>query len=247
LSKLLTVCGVVLFGALMFSSVAGAAECGSSAGGETQLGALLLRPEDSVTELSFKRDKKPRRLIFEFDVENCTLPAKAQLEAKVRSSDLSVNEVFEAPIIEPEGSELAVEIPVDPGRFGAGKHTASVTMRGAVIAPTRAKVSLQRTQSAVGPTIIALICAFFGFVAALLKTDFDLNESGKTGWRRFPRPAWAAGAALVAAGAVWWTGYVKVDVWQWELGTVGTLVIGALPAAYGAATGVLQAKKPTTK
>jgi len=50
-------------------------------------------------------------------------------------------------------------------------------------------------------------------------------------------------AALVAAGAVWWASYALAEVWEVELETIGTLVIGALPAAYGAAIRILQVKK----
>jgi len=237
------VCLPVLIGLLWLSSVANAADCGTAAEGgkdEPVVGTLLLKPEDSVTELSFKRDTEPRRLIFEFDVTECKLPTDADLEAKVRSADMSVSSVFGKPVIEPEGSSLAVEVPVDPNGFDAGKHSASVTIRGATVTPTTAKVSLQRSSSAVGPTIVTILCVLAGFFGALAKCRPTGNGQEKL------KVAFFIGAALfaavVAAGVVWWTSYLKVDTWKWELETVIALVVGAAPAAYGAAIGALQVK-----
>jgi len=227
-------------------AVAGAAQCGEAGSGDEPLtGTLLLRSEESTTELSFKRDTGVRRLIFVFDVKECRLSTDAQVGVKVRSSDLEADSVFDAPIIEPEGSLLTVEVPVDPEGFDAGKHPASVTVRGAEIAPTAAKVSLQRSESPGIPTLIFLVCAFAGWVAAMLVcgVKFSFRGSRPTVFKRLRKAALALVAALIAAGAVWWASYVEAEVWELELETAGVMAIAALPAAYGAAIQVLREKK----
>jgi hypothetical protein len=244
----LTVCFCVAIGVLGFASAATAAPCGKAAkkGKPPLTGTLLLRAEESTTELSFKRDTDKRKLIFVFDVKDCRLPTATDgtVGAKIRSSDLDVEKVFGTTHVESEGSILTVEVAVNPEEFDAGKHSAAVTVRGVGITPTTAKVSLQRTEALGLPTLIFLACALIGSVAAMLVCGASL-QGGSLGkfLGSLAMPGKALVAAVIAAGAVWWASYVQADVWELELETVGILVIGALPAAYGAAIRVLQVGK----
>lgn len=163
---------------------------------------------------------------------------------KIRSSELDVEEVFGAAQVESEGSILTVEVAVFPEKFDAGKDSAAVTVRGAGITPTTSKVSVQRTEALWLPTLIFLVCALIGSTAAILicGVSFGGSNAGEV-FGSLAMPGKALVAAGIAAGAVWWASYVQADVWELELETVGILVIGALPAAYGAAIRILQVGK----
>jgi hypothetical protein len=230
------------------SAPAAAAPCGKAVkkGKPPLSGTLLLRAEESTTELNFKRDTGKKKLIFVFDVKNCRLPTATNegVGVKIRSSDLDVEKTFGTAHVETEGSILTVEVAVDPEEFDAGKHAAAVTVRGTGITPTTAKVSLQRTEALWLPTLIFLACAVIGLAAAMIicGVGFKGGSVGKF-LGSLVMPGKALVAAVIAAGAVWWASYVQADVWELELETVGILVIGALPAAYGAAIRVLQVKK----
>lgn len=244
--KRLFVCLCVVGGMLWFASAAVAVPCGKPAkkGKPPTIGTLLLRAEESTTELSFKRDPDKRKLIFVFDVKDCRLPVATTVGVKIRSSELDVEEVFGAAQVESEGSILTVEVAVWPEKFDAGKHSAAVTVRGAGITPTTSKVSVQRTEALFLPTLIFLVCALIGSTAAMIicGTSFGGRNAGEV-FGNLAMPGKALVAGGIAAGAVWWASYVQADVWELELETVGILVIGALPAAYGAAIRVLQVGK----
>lgn len=249
------VCLCVATGVLGLASTATAAECGKPVkakkgkaakgkkAGKPRSGALLLRAEESTTELNFKRDTDKKRLIFVFDVKGCRLPADAgkAMRVKIRSSDLEVEDVFGNETIEAEGSVLTVEVVVKPEEFDPGSYSAAVTIQGKRITPTTSKVSLQRTEGWFFPFLIFLGCALTGWFAALLVCA-DGTRAGFKKLFGHIGPWKGLAAALVAAGAVWWAGYVQVDVWELDLETVGILVIGALPAAYGAGIRILQTK-----
>lgn len=245
--RLMTVCLLAATAVLGAAPAADAALCGESrAGGEPVLGSLLLRSADSITTLSFERDKEVRRLIMEFDVEGCELLASNSLQVAPRSSDLD-EAVFEKAKIEPEGNSLFVAVPVDPEQFDPGQHSASLTVRGLLITPTRVKVSVQRTEPAFKPTALALVAIVAGILAALAVSAAAAGTSFRKGW--FPgltRLGTGIVLAVVAGGAVWWSSYGDAEVWEWELGTWGPLAFGAVTAAYGAASGAFQAKKNAT-
>jgi hypothetical protein len=234
-------------GVLGLAATAVAGQCGEAGGkGNPSTGTLLLRSADSTTELSFKRDKAERRLVLEFDVDGCELAANALIKAMPRSSDLDDEAVFGEPDIEPEENSLYVSVPVDPGQFDAGQHSASVTVRGpGLVNTTRAKVSLQRTEDAWKPTLLTILAIIAGIGCALAVSGLPAPPPGKGGSSRLLRLGSVIVLAVLASGAVWWTSYGDAEVWEWELDTWGPLFFGAVTAAYGAATGALQAKKPS--
>jgi hypothetical protein len=246
----LMVCLAFATGALWVVPIATAAQCGDSGGegkGETLTGSLLLRSADSTTTLSFERDKDARRLIMEFDVDGCDLPATAPIQAIPRSSDLDDESVFGEAKIEPEGNSLYVALPVDPDHFDPGQHSASITVRSPLLTPTRAKVTVQRTEPAFKPTALAILAVILGVIGAIVvSASLAGDGAGKNWFPGWVRLGAVVVAALFAAGAVWWSSYGDAEVWEWELDTWGPLFIGALTAAYGAATGALQAKKSST-
>jgi len=244
--KRLMVCLCVGAGALLLVPSAMAVTCGKAIkkGKPPLAGTLLLRAEESTTELSFERDPDERKLIFVFDVKDCRLRVSRhpKIGVKIRSSDLDVEKVFGRTEVESEGKILTVEVSVDPNEFDPGKHTAAITVRGVGISPTTSKVLVQRTAGIFLPLFIFLVCAVVGFVGALVVCGVAWDQSQNC-LRRIVTPVKALVAALVAAGAVWWASYALAEVWEVELETIGTLVIGALPAAYGAAIRILQVKK----
>jgi len=244
--KRLMVCLCLAVGALWLVPNAMAIPCGKAIkkGKPPLAGTLLLRAEDSTTELSFERDTDERTLIFVFDVKDCRLPVSSnpKVGVKVRSSELDVEKVFGRTQVESEGKILTVEVSVDPNEFDAGKHSAAITVRGIGVSPTTSKVLVQRTAGIAIPLLIFLGCALIGFVGALVVCGVG-GEKSQQFLGRIVTPGKAAVAALVAAGAVWWASYAQSEVWEVELETIGALVIGALPAAYGAATRILQVNK----
>jgi hypothetical protein len=244
--KRLMVCLCVAVGALWLVPSAMAIPCGKAIkkGKPPLAGTLLLRAEESTTELSFERDTDERKLIFVFDVKDCRLPVSSnpKVGVKIRSSELDVDKAFGRTQVESEGKILTVEVSVDPNEFDPGKHSAAITVRGVGISPTTAKVLIQRTAGIALPLFIFLACAVIGFLGALVVCGVAWDKS-QSFFSRIVTPGKAAVAALVAAGAVWWASYALSEVWEVELETVGTLVIGALPAAYGAAIRILQVKK----
>lgn len=220
---------------LWLAPAAGAAECGStSSGGEPLEGSMLLKSEPSTTSLEFGRGSGVKRMIFVFEVSGCTLKSVVGITAKAHASE--GEEAFSAPALEVDDSQLTVELPVDPHRFGAGKHAAAVTVNGPTIIGATTKVSFQRTEGALWPTLIALVCALAGIGAALVVKVLAAEQKVKV---KPIRILIAVVLGLVAAGAVWKTAYVDAEIWQATLSAVLALIIGAASSAFGAAGGAL--------
>jgi hypothetical protein len=217
------------------SSVASAAECGTQESGkEPVLGTLELKPELSDTE--FKGDDK--RLLLLFEVSGCSLSSSSEVEVEVRSSELEP-EVFGQASVKSKRSLLVVEIPVDQGAFDAGKHNAAITVSGEAVTPTTQKATVQKTEGLLWPTLIVFLCWLGGCGASIAVARNEVQRPVKT---KVLQLAIALFLAAVAAGAVWKTGYFDVEVWRLEAKTVLPLLLGAAPAAAGAAAGSLKAK-----
>jgi hypothetical protein len=221
---------------LWLAPTAAGAECGSTPAGATEPleGSMLLKSEPSTTSLEFGRSAGTKRMIFVFEISNCTLNSAGGLTAKVHASE--GEEAFGEPEFEVEDSQVTVEVPVDPDGFGAGKHTAAVTVNGPTIIGATTKVAFQRTEGAFWPTFIAITCALAGIGAAILIKIIPGEPKLRVKPKRF---VFAVAGGLFAAGAVWKTAYVDAEIWQATLTAVLGLIIGTTTAAFGAAGGAL--------
>lgn len=224
------VCVAVLIGVMWYASVATAAECGAppAGGGEPPLASLELE-EQSDTEYSGDDEA----LLLLFKVSDCTLSSESLVEAETESSGLDEG-VFGKPVIKAKRNKLIVRIPVDKGAFDAGKHKATVIVSGEAVNSVAVPVSVQKTEAMLWPTLIAVMCWLVGVAAAFYVVMADGGKEIK--WVRLPL---VLAPAAIAAGAVWKTGYFDVAVWKLEAKTVLPLVLGAVPAAFGAAAAVL--------
>jgi hypothetical protein len=223
-------------GLLWLAPSAGAAPCGSDSGGggEPLEGSLLFKAEPSTIGLDFGRSSDPKRMIFVFEVSNCRLTSTEGITAKAHASE--GEEAFGEPEIEADDAELTVEVPVDPDEFGAGKHTAAVTVNGPAIVGATTKVSYQRTEGWFWPTLVAFLCALAGVVAAVIVKVVAAEQKVNVKPVRF---LVAIVLGLIAAGAVWKTSYVDAEIWQATLSAILALIIGTASAAFGAASGAL--------
>jgi hypothetical protein len=233
--------GLVALVVLVFSSSAQAAPCGApgAAGEEPTLGSLKLRAEESEPNVNAGRSVDERRMVFVFDVEDCTLSANEDIDAKVRSSDLD-RAVFEEAEIEPERTVLFVDIPVKPDEFDSGKHSAIVTVSGPNLNPSVSKVTLQRSENRwYIPVGICLVAALLAFAALALRARAEADEEEKTEFHLLWLVATLA-AALGAAGVVCKTTYFEPEVWAADFVSGALLFIGAITAAAGATTVVVR-------
>lgn len=199
---------------------------------EPLTGALVLKTEPSTTELNFGDGTSEKRLIFMYGVDGCTLGPGQEIDAKPHLSDLDVRAVFGEAEIDPKGSLLIVEVPVKPEEFDPGKYQGSITVSGPTIVPSSVKISVRRTEPPLVPLIIGLAFALIGFAAAWVRTSATSATPFK------PKPIVIAGAIVataVAAGAVWKGAYLDAEVWKLDFKAFFTLMIGMIPAAFGAA------------
>jgi hypothetical protein len=242
--RLVTLVLFAVSGLLLMSPVAGAAPCGSQTGAESEPleGALLFKSEPSTTALDFGASSSQKRMIFVFEVSNCRLVSAEGITAKVHASE--GEEAFGEPEIEADDSQLTVEVPVDPEKFDAGKHTAAITVNGATITGATTKVNFQSTEDWPLPTILWIICALLAIGAAVMVKVVAPDEKVKV---KPLRLVTAIGLGLFASGAVWKAGYVDAEIWQPSLSTLLALVVGTVTAAFGAASGALVGKAVVPK
>lgn len=231
------VLGVLLaVGVLFLAPVAQAAKCGSAgADGEPLAGSLLLKTEESTTSLDFGASSDVEDLILFFDVSGCTVSSDEGIVVKPHVS--KIEDAFGEPEIDALGTKLVVEIPVDGDKVDPGKHSAAITVGGPAINTNVLKAPVQRKAEPLVPTLIALLCAVIGVGVGIFVTQAKADKPVKF---KFIGIATAVVLGFIAAGAVWKTGYVDAELWKIELKTVLALIIGALPAAFGAAVGSLK-------
>lgn len=226
----------VLVVLMCFVTSAEAAPCGApkAAGEEPAFGALTLNGEESEPNVNAGRKVNERRMVFVFGVSECSLAAGEEIHAKVRSSDLDTETTFGTPEIEAEKSLLLIQIPVKPGEFDPGKHSAIVTVNGPDINPSVSKVTLQRSENRWWiPVGICVLAALLASLVAIARAKAN-EETGA----EF-KPLWlvlACVAALAAAAVVCKTTYFEPEVWESGAGPELFLFIGAATAAGGAAT-----------
>jgi uncharacterized membrane protein HdeD (DUF308 family) len=132
-----------------------------------------------------------------------------------------------------------VELPVHGGEFNPGKHSASISIHGPTIVPWISKVSVQRTEGILWPAVLGIVALLIAFLAGLFAAKASSKASANPTLFRL---AGAFVAAAIAGGAVWISGYLKVEVWTGDVNSWLTLVAGILAAAFGAATGSLLKK-----
>jgi len=221
---------------LFFVTSAEAATCGAprAAGEEPAFGALTLKGEQSEPNVNAGRKTNERQMVFVFGVSECSLAANEEIHAKVRSSDLDTATTFGTPEIEGEKSLLLVQIPVQPGKFDPGKHSAIVTVNGPDINPSVSKVTLQRSENRWWiPVGISVLAALIAFLVAIARAKANAEEGTEF------KPLWlalAGVAALAAAAVVCKTTYFEPEVWESGVGPEFFLFVGAATAAAGAAT-----------
>lgn len=225
--------------ALMWSAPgAEAAQCGSASGasGGTLQGTLVLKTEPSVTSLNFAGSMDHKNMEFVFEVgEGCELSSAEGITAKVHASEGA--EAFGEPEIELADSELLVQLPVDPGRFGAGKYTAAVVVNGPTLVGSTTKVAFQRSQTWILPTILTVIFGLIGvFAAVLTKLEVADGENLKVKPIRF---VLAVGAAVIPVAAVWVSTYGEVEIWQPTAMSIVTMFLATVAAASGPAGAAL--------
>lgn len=232
--------GLVALMVLVFSSSAQAIPCGApkAAGEEPTFGSLKLKAEASEPNVNAGRSVDERRMVFVFDVENCTLSAGEEIDAKVRSSNLDPA-VFGTPDPDPERSVLIVDIPVKPDEFDPGKHSAIVTVSGPNLNPSVSKATLQRSENRwYIPVGICLVAALIAFGVLTLRAHVEATEEEKTKFRR-AWPVITLAAAFAAAGVVCQTTYFEPEIWEGDFVAKALLFIGAITAAAGATTALI--------
>lgn len=241
MNRSVLVCGCTLLCLLFATPAAEAAECGSRPEGQTEplVGMLLLRPELTNSELDFSRDTGEKRLIFVFGVSGCSLESSNGLVARPHSSEMEVSKVFGEATFEAEGSQLIVELPVHGGEFSPGKHSASISIHGATVVPWISKASVQRTEGIFWPATVGIVALVVAFLAGLFAAKASSNQAAN---RTLFRLAGAFVAAAIAGGAVWISGYLKVEVWTGDVNSWITLGAGILAAGFGATVGSILKK-----
>lgn len=225
--------GVLIALSLGVTTTASAEVCGTVPEGtnEPLEGTLELEEKRSDLNVDFEQGGGEKRVLLIFDVSNCTVGPDEAVQVKARSADLP-SATFGETDSETDRRVVEVEVPVYADAFDPGKYEASVRVSGTNLAPSVQGVVVQRSESWFLPTVIALFFMAAGFVGAVLARRFD---SG--GWPSGKRFLLAAVPVLVAAGAVWKTGYLDAEVWVADAGSIVTLIIGVTPAAFGAALG----------
>lgn len=222
---------------LLLAPAAGAAtQCGAPAGPgeEPPQGSLVLKTEGSITTLDFGRSSDQKKLIFEFEVTGCRLTSTEELTAKAHASE--GDEAFGTPAFELDDSKLTVELPVDPGKFDVGKHSAAVTVNGPTVIGATTKVSVQKNEGILLPTLIAVFAGLAGIGAAIFSRAFVDKDDVKV---KGVRMVVAAGAGGFAVLTVWLTAYGEVEIWEATPKAVVAMIIAAATAAYGGAVASL--------
>ena len=175
-------------------------------------------------------------MVFVFDVSECNLPSDEEIRAKIRSPDLDTTTVFGMPESELDKSLLFVQIPVHPGEFESGKHSAIVTVDGPNISPSVSKVTLQRSENRWWiPALISLIAAVLALMALLARVYFEEKDTKKPTFH----PGYlvpAALAALVGAALIYKSTYLEPEIWESDVGHAALLFFSAAAAAGGAST-----------
>lgn len=227
---------VALLGFLVIAPTAPAATCGDAPDGEPLEGALELREERSDLNIDFEKGSGEKQILMIFDVRNCSLARDEAIVVRPRSSDLS-HAVFGEASVEADRQVLEVEVPVSADEFSPGKYEASVRVGAQAVAPTVQGVTIQRSEGWILPSLIAFFCGLIGFIAAIWVTRPSGSQNAKAA-----RIGGAVFAVLVAVAAIWVASYVEPEVWEPDAASIVALLLGALPAAFGAATGVLAVK-----
>jgi hypothetical protein len=228
-------CTAVLLGLLFLAPISQAATCGSpeAEGAEPSVAALTLKPGESTTEINSGRKTSERQLIFVFSVSECRLESAAGIHAKVRSSDVGPS-AFGPEEIELDGSVLVVQIPVIPGNFDPGKHSAVVTVAGPTIATSISTVNLQRTENRwYIPALICVVAALIGLVWIAYTASLDVVGDLKVRAKYIPL---ALVAAIAGAYLIYKTNYLDAELWELDPGSIASLFVAALIAATGAST-----------
>jgi hypothetical protein len=219
-------------------SAGAAIHCGTepAGGGEPVQGTLLLKTEPSTTSLNFEGSSTPKNLEFAFEIGGgCELPSAEQVTATVHASEGS--EAFGTPEIEVADSELTVQLPVDPEKFDAGKHTAAVTVNGPAIVGAVTKVSFQRSETWLLPTLLTVAFGLIGVGAAIFAKHRVVGDKNvKVKPRRL---VLALGAAVIPVAAVWLSAYGEVEIWQPSAVSIVTLFLATVAAASGPAGAAL--------
>jgi hypothetical protein len=234
--RLVSVFSMALMSLLFIAPGALAAPCGVQGDGSELNGALTLKAGESDIEVNAERKTSERRLIFVFDVENCSLPAGAEISAKVRSSDVPPA-AFGEPIVEPERTVLTVQVPVKPAEFEPGKYSAVVSVGGPVASTSVSKVVLQRSENRWWiPLLIAVIGGIVGVIWAMYTAWLAVSsEAGKEKLKTRYLPL-AVFGGVVGALLIYKATYLDSEVWETEFSTGATLFLGAATAAAGAST-----------
>jgi hypothetical protein len=211
-----------------------APECGTEPAGATEPieGTLVLKTEPSVISLDFGGSEDHKNMEFVFEVgEGCKLKSTAGITAAVHASEGA--DSFGDAEIELSDNELLVQLPVDPTRFGAGKYTAAVVVNGPAIVGTNTKVSFQRSETWVLPTILTVIFGLIGVAAAVI-TKLQVTDGKDLKVKRM-RILIAVGAAVIPVAAVWVSTYGEVEIWQPTAMSVVTMFLATVAAASGPA------------
>lgn len=221
---------------LFLASSATAAPCGAKTGSanEPTYGTLTLKGEESEPNINTGRKTGERQMLFVFGVSECTLPPGEEIRAKVRSTDLNVATTFGRAEPELEKSLLFVQIPVHPGQFEPGKHTAIVTIEGPNINPSVSKATLQRSENRWWiPALICLLAALLA-LAALIARAYLESKNGANPIFHIGYVFTALFGAIVGAALVYKSTYLEPEIWESDFGHCALLFFAAAAAAGGA-------------
>jgi hypothetical protein len=235
MSRLFVAAAAVMTAFVCLAPSAGAAiHCGTepAGGGEPAQGTMLLKTEPSVISLNFEGSSTPKNLEFAFEIGGgCELSSAEGITAKVHASEGS--EAFGTPEIEVDDTELTVQLPVDPEKFDAGKHTAAVTVNGPAIVGAVTKVSFQRSETWFLPTLLTVIFGLIGVGAAIFTKHRVVGDKDVKLKPR--RMVLALGAAVIPVAAVWLGTYGEVEIWKPTAVSIVTLFLATVAAASGPA------------
>lgn len=244
----LSAVGGVLALALIGAPAAIAADCGpvGPVQGPPVIGSLLLKPNDSTTELNFGSSGGTKRLILTFEVKECTLASKDGIRAKTRASDLPPDPfgTSEEADVSLEDSILTVEIPVQDSDFGSGKFSGSITVDGPFISPLISKFSVQQKSDLWIPVLVAVISILVGVLGAVYVARATIEKKADIKWKLLGFPVFAA---LVGAGAVLISSYFEASLWVADWQSLLTFFVAATSAAFGGAGGAIAARKIVTE
>jgi hypothetical protein len=239
---------VALIFLMCLTSAAVAAPCGKpkASGEEPTYGTLTLKAEESEPNINTGRKTGERQMLFLFGVSECTLPADEEIQTRVRSQEINVATTFGQAETELNKSLLFVQIPVHPGEFEPGKHTAIVAVAGKNITPSVSKVTLQRSENRWWvPMLICLVAALIALAVLVFRARVEAKDTQSPefhlGWLVL-----AFILALVGAALVYKSTYLEPEIWEPDFGH-SALLFGAAAVAAGGASTLAVVNKVWTK